>query len=228
LIYCAINGFGVNSAYPGRAALDTIIQAMSGLMDVTRPHGKPTKAGISASDNFGGQFGFLAISAALELRDRTGTANHFDLSMQEITLWATQSEWNSFRSPRPTILQASDGYVAVEGSRTSVLHALNLSDADDTLSHLTRDVIVAALPHGMLGQPVLTAAEVFKHPQTKARELLVECPTPQGDIWVVFSQPFKFVSTPTPVTRVMGRLGGTDEEIRAEFAHSRPVAYSHS
>src|SRR5262249_32774113 len=86
LIYCSVSGFGTDSAYPNRPALDTVIQAASGLMDMTRPNGKPAKAGISSSDNFGGQFAFLALAAALELRDRTQIAVHFDLSMQDLSL----------------------------------------------------------------------------------------------------------------------------------------------
>ena len=220
LIYCSVNGFGADSAYPGRPALDTVIQAMSGLMDITRAEGKATKTGISASDNFGGQFGFLAIGAGLELRDRTGIACHFDLSMQDVTVWATQLEWNSRRSPRPQVFQAADGYVAIEGHESEILSVFGQSggDAREVLARLTREDIIASLPGDLRGQPILTATEVFNNPQTAARNLLVECATPEGDRWIVFSQPFRLSGTPTPVGRVLGRLGSTDNNVRAEFA----------
>jgi crotonobetainyl-CoA:carnitine CoA-transferase CaiB-like acyl-CoA transferase len=209
LIYCSVSGFGSDSAYPNRPALDTVIQAASGLMDITRPHGVPTKAGISSSDNLGGQFAFLALAAALELRERTGTAVHFDLSMQDMSLWASQLEWNGKRSDRPTIVRASDGYVAIDEPA--------IVAEPQALSHLSRQEMVAALPLDRAA-PVLTVSEVFQHPQTIARGLLTNCPTPEGDVWTVFALPFRMTYAPVTVERVMGRLGGTDAKVRADIA----------
>jgi crotonobetainyl-CoA:carnitine CoA-transferase CaiB-like acyl-CoA transferase len=210
LIYCSISGFGTDSAYPSRPALDTVIQAASGLMDVTRPDGKPTKAGISSSDNLGGQFGFLALAAALELRDRTGIAVHFDLSMQDLSLWASQLEWNGKRSDRPVIVRASDGFVAIDDPVVAA--------EAKALLYLPRQEMLAALGSADRAAPVLTVSEVFRHPQTIARGLLANCPTPEGDFWTVFSLPFRMAYTPTNVRRVMGRLGGTDAGVRADVA----------
>jgi crotonobetainyl-CoA:carnitine CoA-transferase CaiB-like acyl-CoA transferase len=47
LVYCGVSGFGADSAYPERPAFDTVVQAMSGIMDLTRVNGTPGKAGIS-------------------------------------------------------------------------------------------------------------------------------------------------------------------------------------
>jgi crotonobetainyl-CoA:carnitine CoA-transferase CaiB-like acyl-CoA transferase len=210
LIYCSISGFGTDSAYPSRPALDTVIQAASGLMDITRPEGEPTKAGISSSDNLGGQFGFLALAAALELRDRTGIAVHFDLSMQDLSLWASQLEWNGKRSVRPAIVRVADGYVAVDDPA--------IAAKAQALSHLPRQEMAAALASGDRVAQVLTVSEVFRHPQTIARGLLADCPTPEGDLWTVFSLPFRMTYTRTNVRRVMGPLGGTDGEVRADIA----------
>jgi crotonobetainyl-CoA:carnitine CoA-transferase CaiB-like acyl-CoA transferase len=213
LIYCSVSGFGTDSAYPNRPALDTVIQAASGLMDITRPNGKPAKAGISSSDNFGGQFAFLALAAALELRDRTQIAVHFDLSMQDLSLWASQLEWNEQRSNRPAMVRACDGYVAIEDEAVAVKAR--------ALSHLSRQEIIAVLAPRGRAAPVLAVSEVFQHPQTIARGLLVDCPTPQGDIWTVFSLPFRMAYTSTNVERVMGRHGGTDAEVRADIMRER-------
>jgi crotonobetainyl-CoA:carnitine CoA-transferase CaiB-like acyl-CoA transferase len=213
LICCSVSGFGADSAYPNRPALDTVIQAASGLMDITRANGKPVKAGISSSDNFGGQFAFLALAAALELRERTGIAVHFDLSMQDMSLWASQLEWNGERSDRPSIVSACDGYVAIEDAAVAA--------EARALCHLSRQEIVSALASRGRAAPVLTVSEVFQHPQTSARGLLASCPTPEGDVWTVFSLPFRMTHTPTDVRRVMGRLGGTDAEVRADVARER-------
>ncbi|ALP68582.1 hypothetical protein AN416_38360 (plasmid) [Paraburkholderia caribensis] len=94
LIYCAISGFGAQSVYPGRAAVDTVIQAMSGMMDATRVDGKPVKSGISAADIAGGEVGLLSIIAALARREITGVGCAIDISMQDVGAWMTQTLWN--------------------------------------------------------------------------------------------------------------------------------------
>lgn len=106
LIYCAISGFGLRSAYEGRPAVDTVIQAMSGIMDATRCGGVPVKTGISIADIAGGQTGLLAIIAALARRDCTGRGCVIDISMQDVGLWMTQGCWNGAPAPAPSSLAA--------------------------------------------------------------------------------------------------------------------------
>ena len=50
MVYLAISGFGADSAYEGRPAVDTIVQGGAGLMDLTRDRGYPLSTGISYSD----------------------------------------------------------------------------------------------------------------------------------------------------------------------------------
>lgn len=94
LVYCAISGFGRHSAYAGRPAFDTVVQAMCGMMDATRAGDVPMKSGISAADIGGGQVGLLAILAALEQRERTGKGAIIDIAMQDVGAWLTQLRWN--------------------------------------------------------------------------------------------------------------------------------------
>ncbi|MDO8775359.1 MAG: CoA transferase [Burkholderiaceae bacterium] len=101
LVYCAISGFGIDSVYPGRAAVDTVIQAMSGMMDATRSDGTPVKTGISAADITGGQTGLLLILAALTSREKTGQGCAIDVSMQDVGAWMTQHLWNGATIPQP-------------------------------------------------------------------------------------------------------------------------------
>jgi crotonobetainyl-CoA:carnitine CoA-transferase CaiB-like acyl-CoA transferase len=81
--------------------------------------------------------------------------------------------------------------------------------------------MIAALASRGPVVPVLSVSEVFQHPQTIARGLVVRRPTPEGDVWSVFSLPFRMDQTPTDVRRVMGRLGGTDTEVRADVTRER-------
>ena len=56
LIFCSISGFGQTGPDSRLAAVDTIIQATSGIMSVTstEANGPPTRAGVSVSDMMAG------------------------------------------------------------------------------------------------------------------------------------------------------------------------------
>ena len=117
LVYCSISGFGMDSLYPGRAAFDTVIQAMSGLMDVMRVDGVPLKTGPSLADVLGAACGFVALVAALEHRDLTHLGQHVDLSMQDIGAWATHTLWNGVRPwHSPRVVVRGEGHVLGEGA----------------------------------------------------------------------------------------------------------------
>jgi crotonobetainyl-CoA:carnitine CoA-transferase CaiB-like acyl-CoA transferase len=207
-----VNGFGEESIYPGRPALDTVVQAMSGLMDVTRVDGMPMKAGISASDNLGGQFALLSLVAAIHLRDRTTKSVHFDLSMQEASAWATQFEWNQApKESEPALIKTKDGYVAVEAEEKVVRQFL--ASEGFLAESETRAHVVEALDTNFPSAPVLTVGEVVGHAQTAARRLLVERSTCNGDSWLVLSTPFKMNSTPVEVRSVISDLGIGESQV---------------
>ncbi|WNC92567.1 CoA transferase [Paraburkholderia sp. FT54] len=87
LIYCSISGFGIETAYPSRPAFDTVIQAMGGLMDLTRSDGEPVKVGASAADILGGQAALFAIVARLAAR--SGDEGKFiEIAMQDVAAWS--------------------------------------------------------------------------------------------------------------------------------------------
>jgi crotonobetainyl-CoA:carnitine CoA-transferase CaiB-like acyl-CoA transferase len=122
LVYCSVNGFGHHTVYPGRPALDTVVQAMSGVMSTTVVDGVPTKAGISVSDQLGGLFGLLGVLAALEHREtHGGPGATLDLAMQDGSAWATHRNWNGPATPRARIVEGPAGPVLDEdGRRTPV------------------------------------------------------------------------------------------------------------
>jgi crotonobetainyl-CoA:carnitine CoA-transferase CaiB-like acyl-CoA transferase len=87
LIYCSISGFGIDTAYPSRPAFDTVIQAMGGLMDLTRSDGEPVKVGASAADIFGGQIALFAIAARLAA-PWGGEGKFIEIAMQDVAAWS--------------------------------------------------------------------------------------------------------------------------------------------
>jgi crotonobetainyl-CoA:carnitine CoA-transferase CaiB-like acyl-CoA transferase len=214
LVCCSINGFGNDSVYPGRPAFDTVIQAMSGLMSLTSVDGEPMKAGISASDMIGGQFGLLASIAGIEYRERTGKAVQFDISMQDTSVWLTQMDWpGSAERPLSAVIEAGDGYVLAQGD-PKLLAPLT----DGAAQSLDRAGLVAKLgAAGIESAPVLSVQEVVEHPHSVARKLLVERPTTDRDSWIVLESPLGLRSTPPQVRTAMARLGADDSAVIAKF-----------
>ncbi len=82
LVTCSVTGFGQDGPYAGRAGYDFMIQAMSGIMDLTgAPDGPPQKVGVAFADIFTALYGVIAIQAALARRERTGRGEHVDMAL---------------------------------------------------------------------------------------------------------------------------------------------------
>ncbi len=87
LIYASSSGFGQTGPLATFPAYDTIVQAMSGIMDETGfADGPPTRVGTSLSDLCGGVFMFCGIASALYARERTGKGAQVDVAMFDATL----------------------------------------------------------------------------------------------------------------------------------------------
>ncbi|MFC4626161.1 CaiB/BaiF CoA transferase family protein [Daeguia caeni] len=82
LIFASLKGF-FDGPYGKRAALDEIVQMMTGLAFMTGPSGRPLRAGTSVIDIAGGMFAVIAIQAALRERDRTGKGQLVGSSLYE-------------------------------------------------------------------------------------------------------------------------------------------------
>jgi crotonobetainyl-CoA:carnitine CoA-transferase CaiB-like acyl-CoA transferase len=203
LVYCSVSGFGAVGLYPGRPAFDTVIQAMSGLMDVVRCDGIPMKTGISTADLSGAQFSTVAILAALEHRDATGEGQWIDLSMQDTTAWLTQWAWNGAGAADEWSLAAcSDGFAVVKGPQGGE-------------AALTRAGLVAALARaGQQAAPVLTASEMMEQPLPEARGLWFRA-TGNGREWPLLKTPVGLALTPPLVRRPMPPLGRDTVELLA-------------
>ncbi len=82
LVYCSVTGFGQDGPYAHRAGYDFIIQAMSGIMDLTGdPNGPPQKMGVAFADIFTGLYATIGIQAALAAREKTGKGDFIDMAL---------------------------------------------------------------------------------------------------------------------------------------------------
>ncbi|RDW17519.1 CoA transferase [Oceanobacillus arenosus] len=85
IIMCSVTGFGHTGPYKSDPGFDPVIQAMSGLMDVTGPKdGEATKVGVPISDILTSNYVTISILAALRMRDLTNKGQHIDLSLLDI------------------------------------------------------------------------------------------------------------------------------------------------
>lgn len=81
VVYCSISGFGATAGGGGKA-MDSIIQALSGLMMTSgSPGDPPVRVGVPVADLMAPVFGVVGVLAALRQREVTGTGQHVDVSM---------------------------------------------------------------------------------------------------------------------------------------------------
>ncbi len=84
LIYASSSGYGKAGPYRDYPAMDLVMQAMSGLMDVTGfPDQPPVKAGGAVCDFSAGVHLYGAVMTALYERERTGRGRVVEVAMQD-------------------------------------------------------------------------------------------------------------------------------------------------
>ncbi len=83
LVCVALTGYGLNGSYASRPAYDYVIQAMTGVMEMTgEPNAPPTKTGYSAVDNSAGIMAAFGLVAQL----LGGTGGQVDIAMYDVML----------------------------------------------------------------------------------------------------------------------------------------------
>ncbi|HEY6981994.1 CoA transferase [Reyranella sp.] len=84
IVYCSISAFGQDGAYPGRAAHDLALEAMTGVLSLTLgDDGRPAIPGIPIADVVSGLHGLSGVLMALLRRQTTGKGDYIDVSMHE-------------------------------------------------------------------------------------------------------------------------------------------------
>jgi crotonobetainyl-CoA:carnitine CoA-transferase CaiB-like acyl-CoA transferase len=208
LVYCGISGFGKDSAYPGRPAFDAVVQAMSGLMDVTRAGGIPVKLGISASDVIAGIGGLFAVMCGLEQRRRMNYGAMIDLSMQDVSVWATQTLWNSSVAEANTVATCTDGFIVAACGRGLV----------ETVAGggalLSRDELIERLASaGITAGPIRTLDEIAQDPCHVGGGVIQIYTDESGKSWPLFKCPYRFSKEKTSEIVPIGALGEANDYI---------------
>ena len=215
LVYCAISGFGADSAYPSRPAFDTVIQAMSGIMDSIRVNGTPQKTGISFADILGGLFALTGTLGALVRRESSGTGDALDISMQDAAAWITQWQRAGLDGTRDTsLVRCADGYVVVEAMTEAAAETADAAGA-------SRAALVQRLSRrGMAAAAVLSIAEVAESDQARERTLLRRSHDTAGREWPVFFSPIRLSAFASRTQTAVGPLGEASDWGSRAQAHA--------
>ena len=213
LIHCAISGFGADSAYPNRPAFDTVAQAMSGIMDLTRRTGTPMKAGISAADILGGQVALFAILCALrQTSTRTKRGGSIDVAMQDVGVWATHPVW--FASKNTTsylIASCVDGSALLQGTAKDLQQwalstHVEIQKQAFVTSLTVKELLSICSSENLVSTQVHSLTEVLAHEHFKARCLGVGR-AQDGTFWPLINSPYRLQLTPAQSYRVPGQVG---------------------
>jgi crotonobetainyl-CoA:carnitine CoA-transferase CaiB-like acyl-CoA transferase len=82
IILCSISGFGQDGPYAKLPAFDPVVEAMSGVMEVTGyPENPPVRLGVAAGDLVSALYMVIGLQAALRYKEKTGKGQAVDISM---------------------------------------------------------------------------------------------------------------------------------------------------
>jgi glutaryl-CoA transferase len=129
VVYCSISGFGHSGELSSRGGVDTVFQAMGGLVSlIGDPSAGPTKVGSPIADITAAQSAAFAISAALFERERNGKGAHICVSIRDalVALLAPVATYTLLTGQNPPnwgnasqfaapadILATRDGHIAI-------------------------------------------------------------------------------------------------------------------
>jgi crotonobetainyl-CoA:carnitine CoA-transferase CaiB-like acyl-CoA transferase len=164
IVYCSISGYGADQTTDGSGkAMDSIIQALSGLMMTSgAPADPPVRVGVPVADLVAPVFAVVGILAALRQRDATGLGRHVDVSMLGVLTSLVAAEPFDLLEacglpqrtgrmvPRLTpfgVYESADGYLAIcaptDQFARGVFVAIGRPDLERDPRFATRDARVA-------------------------------------------------------------------------------------
>jgi crotonobetainyl-CoA:carnitine CoA-transferase CaiB-like acyl-CoA transferase len=136
LVYCAISGFGESGPDAGRAGYDLVVQAESGVMDITGfADGPPVKVGTSIADLVAGMSAAHGVTLALLARTRTKRGQKVEIGMLDamaaLLTYQAGIYWGTGRTParrgnaHPSIVpyevfKAADAYLTLGVANNSL------------------------------------------------------------------------------------------------------------
>ena len=163
IVYCSISGYGADHTGGSGKAMDSIIQALSGLMLTSgAPADPPVRVGVPFADLLAPVFAVAGILAALRQRDSTGVGQVVDISMLGVLTSLVAAEPFDLLEacgvpqrtgrmvPRLTpfgVYESADGFLAIcaptELFARGVFAAIGQADLEHDPRFATRDARIA-------------------------------------------------------------------------------------
>ncbi|WEK46267.1 MAG: CoA transferase [Candidatus Andeanibacterium colombiense] len=105
LVYCSIGGFGAGGPLSKLPAYDVVLQAFTGMMELTGDVGSgPIRSPYSPNDYVTGLHAVIGILAALRRRDQDGVGERVDVSLFDTAMgllsYQIESYWASGKLPQ--------------------------------------------------------------------------------------------------------------------------------
>jgi len=127
VVYLSITGFGQEGPNANLPATDSVMQAYSGLMSVTRDSdGMPMRVGLLAIDISTGLYAFQAVAPALYRKAMTGKGKHITTSLMEAIGAFQAAKMVEYQLEGDEVLpsgvpvgtfECKDGYININGRR---------------------------------------------------------------------------------------------------------------
>ena len=197
IVYCSISGYGADHTTNGSGkAMDSIIQALSGLMMTSgAPADPPVRVGVPFADLVAPVFAVVGLLAALRQRDATGVGQQVDVSMLGVLTSLVAAEPFDLLEacglpqrtgrmvPRLTpfgVYRSADGYISIcaptEQFARGVFAAIGRPDLENDPRFATRDARVANMDavNGVIedftrGLPTSRARDAVRAPRRAGR-----------------------------------------------------------
>lgn len=125
IVLCSIFGFEKEGEYAGRPAVDTLVQALSGIMSLTGERdGPPARVGVQIGDTGAGLWAAIAILAGVHGRNADGKPRHVEVALFDAQLsllvWQAQDYLThgtvySRMGTRHATLPPSQAFVCADG-----------------------------------------------------------------------------------------------------------------
>lgn len=198
LVYCSISGFGQDGPFRDKPALDLVLQAMGGLMNLTGVEGgMPVPAGAPIADTGSGVYAAVGVLAALFQSLRTGAGQRVDVAMLDAVCalmgarfqqyFATSEDLPPLGAGHPQatpwqVFEASDGSFVVTVNTDGLWHRLCAAMG---LTRIGEDPRFETAIGRLRGRDEITAAladEFIRHPRAYWSKLLDDAGVPSGPV----------------------------------------------
>lgn len=156
LIVCDISGYGATGPYAGRRAYDMLVQAETGLIEVTGTAERRAKAGIPVADIAAGTAAATAVLAALLARARTGVGAHL-----QISLFESLAEWMGYALTYTAATGRQHARAGTSHQAIAPYDAFATADGPDVLIGVQNDREWTRLATDVLGRPELATDPDF-------------------------------------------------------------------